>query len=290
MLEARRTYHLSLSTHATAQKELTDLLQHRPTWSEADVERFTQLVKVDHSGSMASGRDKERVDRLEVETDAAFGGLMRSILTRYHEEQTWSDKLRSLSTYAQIAVLGVNAVLFLGAIVLVEPWKRKRMVEGFEGRVREMTEEVTREVEGLRGEITRALASTGGGGGDLSKASSLEGTMVFLPPPLDVDDTSPPALVDDSPTKSSPTAPFPSTSTPEGIPRPPRPPLLDRSPTFPYFLPSSYALSLPLRALSSTRAHAITAWRKEDSKERGIVLATGMGVVLGAVLAGLFRG
>lgn len=290
MLEARRTYHLSLSTHATAQKELTDLLQRRPTWSEADVERFTQLVKVDHSGSMASGRDKERVDRLEVETDAAFGGLMRSILTRYHEEQTWSDKLRSLSTYAQIAVLGVNAVLFLGAIVLVEPWKRRRMVEGFEGRVREMTEEMRREVEGLRGEITRALASTGGGGGELSKASSLEGTTVLLPPPLDVDDASPLALVDDSPTKPLPAASLPSSSTPEGVPRPPRPPLLDRCPTFPYFLPSSYAVTLPLRALSSTRAHAITAWREEESKERGVVLATGVGVVLGAVLAGLFRG
>lgn len=289
MLEARRTYHLSLSTHATAQKELTDLLQRRPTWSEADVERFTQLVKVDHSGSMASGRDKERVDRLEVETDAGFGGLMRSILTRYHEEQTWSDKLRSLSTYAQIAVLGVNAVLFLGAIVLVEPWKRRRMVEGFEGRVREMTEEVRREVEGLKGEITRALASTGAGAGELSKVSSLEGTTDVLPP-LDVDDTSPPALVDDSPTTPSPTAPLPSSSTPEGVPRPPRPPLLNRFPTFPYFLPSSYALTLPSRALSSTRVHAITAWREEDSKERGVLLATGAGVVLGAVLAGLFRG
>ena len=63
---------------------------------------------------------------------------MRSILARYHEEQVWSDKIRSASTYGSLAVLGMNLVVFILAVILVEPWKRKRLLEIFETRVVEL--------------------------------------------------------------------------------------------------------------------------------------------------------
>lgn len=63
---------------------------------------------------------------------------MRVILARYHEEQVWSDKIRSASTYGSLAVLGVNLVVFIMAIIVVEPWKRKRLAQTFEKKVEEM--------------------------------------------------------------------------------------------------------------------------------------------------------
>ncbi|KAG9091872.1 sensitivity to high expression protein she9 [Ceratobasidium sp. UAMH 11750] len=72
---------------------------------------------------------------------------MRAILDRYHEEQVWSDKIRSVSTYGSLAALVANMVVFVLAIVLVEPWKRKRLAETFERRIVEMSEE-TREMVG----------------------------------------------------------------------------------------------------------------------------------------------
>jgi hypothetical protein len=77
--------------------------------------RFTVLVRQDH----AEARGKAAVGQTEGEVEREFGALMRSILARYHEEQVWSDKIPSVSTYGQLAALGVN--------VLVEPWKRRRL-------------------------------------------------------------------------------------------------------------------------------------------------------------------
>ncbi|KAK4055919.1 hypothetical protein OIO90_003176 [Microbotryomycetes sp. JL221] len=60
-----------------------------------------------------------------------------SILERYHEEQVWSDKIRSMSTYGSLVITGLNVLLFAVTILLVEPWKRRRLVEGVEERTTE---------------------------------------------------------------------------------------------------------------------------------------------------------
>jgi hypothetical protein len=83
--------------------------------------------------------------------------LMKSILHRYHEEQVWSDKIRSVSTYGSLIVLVVNLVVFLGAIAVVEPWKRRRLVKGLEDRVKGMMETVEGKVEGEMGAVKEML-------------------------------------------------------------------------------------------------------------------------------------
>ena len=107
-------------------------------WADADVSRFTALVRQDHALEQAETRAKAAVARTEDEVEREFSALMRTILARYHEEQVWSDKIRSVSTYGQLAVLGVNVLVFVLAIVLVEPWKRRRLMRDFELRVQEM--------------------------------------------------------------------------------------------------------------------------------------------------------
>ena len=107
-------------------------------WTDADVSRFTVLVRQDHALEQAEARAKTAVARTEDEVEREFSALMRTILARYHEEQVWSDKIRSVSTYGQLAVLGVNVLVFVLAIVLVEPWKRRRLMRAFERRVQEM--------------------------------------------------------------------------------------------------------------------------------------------------------
>lgn len=107
-------------------------------WTDADVSRFTVLVRQDHALEQEEARVKAAVGQTEDEVEREFSALMRSILARYHEEQVWSDKIRSVSTYGQLAVLGVNVLVFVLAIVLVEPWKRRRLMQAFERKVQEM--------------------------------------------------------------------------------------------------------------------------------------------------------
>ena len=107
-------------------------------WSDADVSRFTVLVRQDHALEQEESRAKSVVAQTEDEVEREFSALMRTILARYHEEQIWSDKIRSVSTYGQLAVLAVNVFVFVLAIMLVEPWKRRRLTQAFERKVQEM--------------------------------------------------------------------------------------------------------------------------------------------------------
>lgn len=123
-------------------------------WTDTDVSRFTALVRQDHALEQEEGRAKIAVGQTEDDTEREFDALMRTILARYHEEQVWSDKIRSVSTYGQLAVLGVNVLVFVLAIALVEPWKRRRLAQTFERKVEELEaanlDVVTRGIETLR--------------------------------------------------------------------------------------------------------------------------------------------
>ena len=72
---------------------------------------------------------------------------MRTILARYHEEQVWSDKIRSASTYGSLVALGLNMLVFIMAIVAVEPWKRRRLAQTFERKIEELSMENAAQLE-----------------------------------------------------------------------------------------------------------------------------------------------
>lgn len=80
---------------------------------------------------------KEQLELIERKAEEAASRLSASILARYHEEQIWSDKIRRMSTWGTWGLMGVNVLLFLVFQVLVEPWRRKRLVTGFEDKVTE---------------------------------------------------------------------------------------------------------------------------------------------------------
>lgn len=60
----------------------------------------------------------------------------------------WSDKIRSASSYYSLAALGLNLLVFILAILVVEPWKRRRLALTFEKRIQELSEETRQLVDG----------------------------------------------------------------------------------------------------------------------------------------------
>ena len=76
----------------------------------------------------------------EKAAEEAAAKLNASILARYHEEQIWSDKIRRMSTWGTWGLMGVNVLLFLVFQIGVEPWRRRRLVKGFEEKVVEALE------------------------------------------------------------------------------------------------------------------------------------------------------
>lgn len=155
---AKTVYDQSVMERAAKQQETQRLLERKDSWTDSDVLRFTDLVKSGHAANLAVTNAKNNLAQAETAVDRAFDALLKSILERYHEEQVWSDKIRSVSTYGSLAVLLVNLIVFVAAIAFVEPWKRKRLVKGLEERVKGMVEDVEEGVKRELEEVKRMLA------------------------------------------------------------------------------------------------------------------------------------
>ncbi|KAF9463015.1 Mdm33 family-domain-containing protein, partial [Collybia nuda] len=156
--QAKVEYDEAVVQRSNSQREVNDLLQRKSNWNDNDVSRFTTLVRQDHLFEQEEARSKAAVDETEASVEREFSQLMRSILARYHEEQVWSDKIRSASTYGSLAALGLNMLVFIMAIVVVEPWKRRRLAETFEKKIEELSTENAARLEATMMEIRKQLA------------------------------------------------------------------------------------------------------------------------------------
>jgi sensitive to high expression protein 9 len=137
---SRLTYKTTVADRASTQREVTTLLARKDSWTPSDLERFTALYRMDHSNEQAVQEAATRLADAEREAEHAASKLSSSILSRYHEEQIWSDKIRRMSTWGTWGLMGVNVLLFLVFQFGFEPWRRRRLVHGFEEKVREALE------------------------------------------------------------------------------------------------------------------------------------------------------
>lgn len=139
---AKEAYTTAVTARDSAQCDVNSLLERKHSWTDEDVARFTSLVRADHASNLAVANTLDDLRTAETVADRAFSELMQSILQRYHEEQIWSDKIRSASTWANQIGLLVNLVVFIGAIAFVEPWKRRKLVEKLDQRITNLVERV----------------------------------------------------------------------------------------------------------------------------------------------------
>ncbi|KAL9007719.1 MAG: hypothetical protein Q9173_007076 [Seirophora scorigena] len=158
LIAARTAYSQAIKQRSASQREVNELLQRKHMWSPSDLERFTALYRSDHANELHENQSHDALVKAEKEAEEAGQLLSESILKRYHEEQIWSDKIRRMSTWGTWGLMGVNVLLFLIFQIGVEPWRRGRLVRGFEEKVKEALErEVkvninldTSRVEGLK--------------------------------------------------------------------------------------------------------------------------------------------
>ena len=136
-------------------------MQRKNTWVDNDVVRFTNLVRQDHLYEQEELRAKTAVNETEDAVEKEFSQLLRTILARYHEEQVWSDKIRSASTYGSLAALGLNMFVFILAILIVEPWKRRRLAQTFESKIEELSMENETRLDASMQAISQQIARQG---------------------------------------------------------------------------------------------------------------------------------
>ncbi|OTB03278.1 hypothetical protein M426DRAFT_321842 [Hypoxylon sp. CI-4A] len=147
---ARSSYKHAVSSRSATQREVTTLLARQKTWTPADFERFTALYRQDYELEASVARRAAELEDAERDAERLGRELGAAILSRYHEEQIWSDKIRRMSTWGTWGLMSVNVLLFLVFQFGAEPWRRQRLVRGFEQKVREALEEERRRGEAFR--------------------------------------------------------------------------------------------------------------------------------------------
>jgi sensitive to high expression protein 9 len=202
--QAKNTYDEAIVRRSNSQREVNDLLQRKSNWTDSDVSRFTTLVRQDHLYEQGEVRAKTAVSLADDAVDREFSQLcvlrsqfwltcltnepdrMRTILARYHEEQVWSDKIRSASTYGSLAALGLNMVVFILAIIIVEPWKRRRLAQTFEKKIDEMSMENTAMVDDRMKDLARHFVEQEKLLSEMIEASSKSSNSSMLESPKEV--------------------------------------------------------------------------------------------------------
>lgn len=143
---ARTAYKTKVTERASTQREVTTLLARQKTWTPLDFERFTTLYRADYELEAEVAERARDLEVAERDAERLARDLSTAILARYHEEQIWSDKIRRMSTWGTWGLMCVNVVLFLAFQFGAEPWRRARLVRGFEEKVREaLDDDRTRE-------------------------------------------------------------------------------------------------------------------------------------------------
>lgn len=95
------------------------------------------LIRSEHLNDQAVQSAKDAVTSAEQCLDEARNKLERMERMQYHEEQIWSDTIRRNSTWVTFGLMGVNILLLLVTMGVVEPWRRKRMVREIKAALEE---------------------------------------------------------------------------------------------------------------------------------------------------------
>lgn len=91
------------------------------------------LIRSEHLNDKAVREAKDAVDSAESALEEARSYLEKRERAQYHEEQIWSDTIRRNSTWVTFVLMGVNIFLLLLSLLILEPWRRRRMVREIKG-------------------------------------------------------------------------------------------------------------------------------------------------------------
>ncbi|KNC84090.1 hypothetical protein SARC_03683 [Sphaeroforma arctica JP610] len=140
-----------LKQRRTAQQEINSLLQKQQHWGSEDVVKFGELHRLEHQLKRSEEAAEKALERAEGNVETTLRKYTLAIRERYHEEQLWSDKIRSISTYGTLIVMAFNFFLVFLSLVAFEPRKRRRIIAGVNERLEDvLTEErhfIHREVQ-----------------------------------------------------------------------------------------------------------------------------------------------
>jgi len=128
VVAAKSAHNAAFAAQAASQKEVVQLLERKHSWSAADLERYMQLIRNEHINDTTVQDAKTSLALAERKLEDDRTRLEKIERKQYHEEQIWSDTIRRNSTWVTFGLMGFNIILLLLSLLILEPWRRRRMV------------------------------------------------------------------------------------------------------------------------------------------------------------------
>ncbi|KAF2423562.1 hypothetical protein EJ08DRAFT_639919 [Tothia fuscella] len=126
--QAKDALEVARSRESSSRKEVVGLLERKHAWSDADLERYMNLIRSEHLNDQGIQAAKDNMAAAEMALEEARTRLEKRERMQYHEEQIWSDTIRRNSTWVTFGLMGLNIFLLLATLILIEPWRRRRLV------------------------------------------------------------------------------------------------------------------------------------------------------------------
>lgn len=109
--QVRERYVSAVSQRASSQRTINDLLSRKSSWSDEDLVSYTKLLRSEHAESRAEEEARAEFEEAERRVGKGWDEVVKRTLERYHDEQVWSDRVREVSSYTQLAAVGLNSEL-----------------------------------------------------------------------------------------------------------------------------------------------------------------------------------
>ncbi|GAV29194.1 hypothetical protein PMKS-002676 [Pichia membranifaciens] len=184
--EAKVEHEKALDLRSSSQKEVNELLERKNSWKPTDLDRFTRIYMTTHDLDTSVKEMSERLKYLEDLQESTHDALIRSIMNRYHEEQVWSDKIRQFSTWGTILIMCINLLLVLLVQFVFEPFKRWRLVNSFEDKVKDLfhnSEKLDLDIQQLKGQLDTLKLKPAAAAAAAAAASEKVGDAISVPEP-----------------------------------------------------------------------------------------------------------
>jgi hypothetical protein len=125
----KTNYESIMSQRLKTQKEIHSLLQRQGSWTPTDVQRFTDLYKLDLDLEALEVSTKAQYKESSEAFDRAHSDYLTEIRERYIDEQIYSDKIRRVSTWWTMGLISFHLILFVTIQTLVEPRKKASLIQ-----------------------------------------------------------------------------------------------------------------------------------------------------------------
>ncbi|KAJ3093850.1 sensitivity to high expression protein she9 [Physocladia obscura] len=125
LVAARAAYDSAIDARRRAQKELNSLLQRKDAWVDSDVLRFTDLYRKDLALETDEATSKQAYIQASGLYESSHAEYLNQVRERYIEEQLFSDKIRSASTWWTVGLISAHLAIFL-MVSLRDPYVKRR--------------------------------------------------------------------------------------------------------------------------------------------------------------------